>query len=128
MNQYLNREQINELLDYAVSSGTVTISDEMTDSIHLASNWHLKLICSNYLVAWAISGISRRSQSTARAKIESLYKLDNVMYVQLEECAENFIDYLLKCYPGIESGELENEIFAIGQSYSEYQSPYSLYS
>ncbi len=128
MNQCLNREQTKELLEYAFSGITSIIADEMVASIRCSSTWHLKLICVNYLVAWIISGISNRDHDTAKAKIENLYKMKDTLYLSIEECNEEFIDYLLKSYPGIISDNLENEVFTIAKSFSEHESTRPLHS
>jgi len=117
MNYCLNSTELENLLllhleDKAIENGT------LKSLIDNAVQWQDKLLCLTFSFARVLE---RRCDSTSSAKkmISELFCMPEKMFLDIQECDEDFVDYMLRHE---HSGEIDLEIslLTVARKLSEY--------
>jgi len=117
MNYYLNSKELECLLllhfeGKAIENGTLT---SLRDN---ALQWQDKLLCLTFSFARIIER-RRGSASLSQAMISELFSMPEKMSFDIQECGEDFVDYMLRHE---HSGEIDLEIalLAVTRKLSEH--------
>lgn len=95
MNEYcLNTSEIDRLIDY-VKTGIEPDDMEFCLRLGYAETWQVKLVCVTLLFARVLE---RRNPNVGEPErmLNALFTLDEKMYLEIQECGLDLVDYMLR--------------------------------
>lgn len=94
--------------------------DDLDLRLHFdqANEWDEKLLCTAFSFARIIE---RRcdSKEKAQSMINKLFSMPNQMYFDIQECGEDFVDYMLR-HEHVGNTDLETSLMAVARKLSEH--------
>ncbi len=108
MNYCLNNTELESLLllhleDKSIEDGT------LRSLLDAADQWQDKLLCLTFSLARILER-QRGSSSLNKKMIQTLFYMPDNMFIDIQECGEDFIDYMLR---NEYSGEIDLELSLI---------------
>lgn len=105
MNYCLNSKELESLLLLYLKNKAVE-DLELKSLFDNAAQWQDKLLCMTFSFARILER-QRNSASLPQVMIEELFSMPDKMFIDIQECGEDFVDYMLRHE---HSGEIDLEI------------------
>jgi len=118
MHYCLNREELNQLIDFKAHSKEVELPD-LALWIEASRNWEVELGCLNYLFAQILEKKTHEKQDCS-GMIDLLYDSPEQMYLRIHECDHEFITYMLR-FLREANVSLEEELVKLHSYMCEYK-------
>ena len=117
MNYCLNSTELEYLLllhleDKAIENGTLK---SLLDN---AVQWQNKLLCLTFSFARILER-RRDSPSLTQTMIPGLFSMPEKMFIDIQECGENFVDYMLR-HEHSDEIDLEISLLTVAMKLSEH--------
>ena len=109
MNYCLNSRELECLLLLHLENKAIE-NVTLTSLLDNALRWQEKLLCLTFSFARIIDR-RRSSASLPQAMISELFSMPEKMFIDIQECDEDFVDYMLRHE---HSGEIDLEISLLG--------------
>ena len=91
----LNTEELEQFIDYN-NSGKAVFEDDLRLLIEYSQNWQTELGCIQFLFARVLARKIKRKTKSCYDLIHMLNDLEDKMYIRINECDFEFVEYMLR--------------------------------
>ena len=94
MEYCMNNEELEALLSSQIEGQVIEDSD-LNSQVENALLWHNKLLCLTFSLARILER-NKNSIPLVQQMIPKMFTMPDRMFIEIQECGEDFVDYMLR--------------------------------